>query len=439
MLERLKQEVSIYRKARRWYIAYSGGLDSHVLLHALTQLKAQEPTLPQLIAVHINHQLQQVAGSWELHCQQQAQALSVEFESHKVIVDSRNNIEARAREARYQVFSDVLEANDYIFLAHHQQDQIETFFYRLFRGAGIKGLSSISKERSLGAGHLVRPMLMFSREEITRYAQHHQLNYIQDPSNDNTDFDRNYIRHQLLPVIQQRWPVYSNAVQRAISHSQESATLLDEFAQEDLSTFNISSEAEREPWLELNLLHQYSLIRQKNILRFWLQQWHLQLSERQFNELINNVIAASNDANPQLIIGEKVLRRFQNKLYITDLDSTDLDSTELDSTLVFEPLEWHGRAACVVVGYGVLALSLPVDIRLMVAPRMGGEMIKPAGSKHTRKLKTLLQEMLIPPWQRQRLPLIYYGDELIAVGDIIYSASAKKLLKNSTIIRTPIS
>ncbi len=422
MLERLKQKVSAFSKARRWYIAYSGGLDSHSLLHCLSLLKAQEDSLPELIAVHVNHQLQSDADNWEVHCQKKAEDLSVGFLSFKVTIATNNNLEAKAREARYQVFTELIQEGDCLFLGHHQQDQIETFFYRLFRGAGLKGLSAIKRERPFSEGTLVRPMLEFTREEIAAYALHHNLDYIQDPSNEDTVYDRNYIRHQLLPVIQQRWPAYSSAVKRAISHSEESVALLEDLAKEDLSCFEVS--LENEIWLGLQTFDTYSLRRQKNLLRYWLEQHQVLLTERQLMELINHVIAASEDANPQLCIGDRVLRRFQKKLYITSEDCT----------LEFAAFEWHGETSCIVAGYGELSLSKPVDIILRVLPRKGGEVIKPVGSEKTRKLKTLLQEMQIPPWRRQGLPLIYFGEELIAVGDMIRSETAEKWLGESTII-----
>lgn len=422
MLERLKQQVSPYRQARCWYIAYSGGLDSHVLLHSLATLKQQDSTLPPLVAVHVNHQLQPAAGAWEAHCRQQAASLAVEFSSATVTVAENGSTETAARAARYQVFSGLLQEGGVIFLAHHQQDQVETFLYRLFRGAGTRGLASIRRERPLANGALVRPMLDFTREALADYARQNRLDYIHDPSNDDTAFDRNYIRHQLLPVMRQRWPAALATMHRAIDHLQESAALLDELAQNDLA--NLKTGEADESWLVLQQLAGLSEARQKNLLRFWLARHDIQLSAGQLAELMHHVIAASEDGNPELVAGVKTIRRFRGRLYITPNGLPE----------GFAEVVWDGATTCTIAGYGTLVLSRPVDILLTVKPRQGGESIKPKGSKQTRKLKTLLQELQVPPWHRLNLPLIYHGEELIAVGNLVVTECAAHYLQGSEII-----
>ncbi len=422
MLERLKKQVSPYLKARCWYIAYSGGLDSHVLLHALATLVKLYPHFPPLIAVHINHQIQSAANDWELHCRQQATLLNIEYLSSRVNLDKDSSIEEQARKARYQFFTELLQEDDCIFFAHHQQDQIETFFYRLFRGTGVKGLQSIPDERKLGRGKLVRPFLQFERAFLENYASTHQLQYVNDPSNNDIKYDRNFIRHQLFPLIKNRWPAFKDIIQRTIEHLQETGDLLDEIALADLSDFDIQGGFQ--PSLDLEKLSLYTRHRQKNILRYWLSTHLIILSTEQTDELLDAVIFARVDANPLLIIGDFYLRRYRQRLFITQALPEK-----------FSDIHWNGLSHCFVEGYGTLSLSIPLDIDFIVKQRKGGETIKPAGSEHTRKLKTLLQEMEIPPWMREQIPLVYHADNLIAVADLIESEDARSILSGRKIIK----
>lgn len=422
MLERLKQQVSPYLQARRWLVAYSGGLDSQVLLHALHVLCRENPEFPPLSAIHVNHQIQSLANDWEEHCRQQAMSLGVEYLSFRVDIDASRNIEEHARTARYQIFTDILQEGDCMFFAHHLQDQVETFFYRLFRGAGVKGLLAMTQARNLGNGLLVRPMLTFERADLELYASLHQLCYVEDPSNRDIGFDRNFIRHQVLPSVQTRWPAINTVIQRTITHFDEVNDLLDELAADDLNLMD--PQGGPEPSIHLQPLLMYSPARQRNTLRYWLLKHGISLSSQQTVELFGSVVAAKEDAMPLLKAGNAVLRRYKARLYITA--NIVPGSTEMN---------WNGLQVCVVPGYGKLSLSMPVDVDLQVRFRKGGEEIKPVHDVHTRKLKTLLQEWDIPPWQRTCLPLVYCNGELIAVADLILSVNAKFCLQGAKIIR----
>jgi tRNA(Ile)-lysidine synthase len=402
-------------------VAYSGGLDSHVLLHALSSLSKQDASIPPVVAVHVNHQIQSMSDDWQAHCQQQANQLGVEFLSYKVSVDSSRNIEANAREARYQVFENLVQKNDYLFFAHHQQDQAETFLYRFFRGAGVAGLLAMKKTRAIGKGQLVRPLLHFSRNELEQYANEHGLLFVSDPSNNDISYDRNYIRHQIVPVITKRWPQFQQVARRTMQHLQESQHLLDEVAEQDLQQLNQLIGAE--PAIDFKDLKQFSAVRQNNVVRYWLAKHNVVLSTSQFEQLLHHVIQAAVDATPVLVVGEKSIRRYRNYLYITP--------TSNNST--YESIQWYGSNVCDVPAYGTLQLSKPVDVELRVEQRKGGESIKPKGSTHTRKLKTLLQELDIPPWQRDTLPLIYCQDQLIAIADTVLAEDADKYLQGATI------
>lgn len=423
MLERLGQQVSPYRQARRWWVAYSGGLDSHVLLHSLCMLAKNVPDLPPIGAIHVNHQIQLPANAWEEHCRQQALNLGIEFISFRVTVDGSGNLEENARQARYSVFEDLLGEGDCLFMAHHADDNVETFFYRLFRGAGLVGLQAIHQHRPLGRGTLVRPLLQFSRSMLESYAKERSLQFIIDPSNADSRFDRNYIRHNVIPVILQRWPGLTAVISRTMENMQEADLILNEIATEDLGIVNIQEYPE--PAIRLKVLNSLSLARQNNVLRFWLGQYGYSLGKKQWCEISESVIHARPDANPVFQLRNHSLRRYRDMLVL-------VAEKPVRQTLIC----WNGLEACHVPGYGTLELMPPMAINLEIRPRQGGETIKLAGRQHMRKLKVLLQELDLPPWEREALPLIYYRNELIAAGELLLSESGLVLLDGSKIRRS---
>jgi len=423
MLTRLIQQVSPYAKAPHWYVAYSGGLDSHVLLHALATIKQQHPELPPLSAIHVHHQLQTPADSWQAHCHQQALGLGVNCLSFRVEIDQGGNIESAARDARYKVFAEQLEQGACLFMAHHEQDQIETFFYRLFRGAGVRGLMAMANVRPLAHGHIVRPLLSESRTTLEQYALRHQLAYVNDPSNQNIQFDRNYIRHELIPVINRRWSMHPAAISRAIENFTETDELLTELAVADIALLSKTGEA------SLNFLPmlQWSKARRNNALRYWLRHYDINLSSEQMVVLWQSVVLASIDAAPIFSLSPSLdLRRHNYSLYVVDNRLT----IELTPTL------WNASASIYIEGYGELSLSTPHNIDLCIKPRVGGEKIKPMGADHHKSVKHIFQEQNIAPWLRARVPLIYSEDTLIAVGDMVVSEAGSALLQGAKIIRS---
>lgn len=419
MLSRLSQQVSTYKNARHWYIAYSGGLDSHVLLHALAHLKQDHPEWPDITAVHINHQLQNDANHWEQHCQQQALALGVSYLAFKVDIPTNTNVEAIARQERYKAFASLLLDSDCLFMAHHQQDQLETFIYRLFRGAGIQGLMAMPKERMLNKGNIVRPLLDASRKELESYAELHRLLYVNDPSNADITFDRNYIRHRILPVIQQRWPAFAQVLSRTVLHLNEANELLLEVAKNDIFLL-IESDASI---INYEVLLTWSVARRNNLLRYWLKLNGIVLTSEQLNAIWCDVVLAKVDASPCFFINHQLtLRRYSKKLYI--VNSVRLEDVDK---------EWNGMEACLITSYGLLQLSTPQPLILTVRSRRGGEVIQPIACAFHKTIKQLLQEHAIPPWERQHIPLIYYGEQLIALADKVISQEGSAILNGATI------
>jgi len=205
LLQALISQRASLQGAERLCVGFSGGADSHSLLHALAELSQRE-TLPPIVALHVNHGLHGNADAWAMHCGKVASELGVGFHQEVVSVEAAASPEAQARDARYRAFEAFLEVGDVLLLGHHIDDQVETVLFRLIRGAGPSGLAGIPEHRSLGKGSLLRPLLGVSRAQIEHYARVNELNYLTDSSNDDRRFDRNYLRHEVLPLIEARWP-----------------------------------------------------------------------------------------------------------------------------------------------------------------------------------------------------------------------------------------
>lgn len=244
---KLLQALAPWRSAPAWHIAFSGGLDSTVLLHLLANL-ANTDTLPPLGAVHVHHGLQTAADAWPAHCQSICDNLGVPLRVMRVQVQPGASLERAARDARYQAFIEVTGAGQVLLTGQHRDDQAETLLFRLLRGAGVRGLSAMPAQRPLAAGYLVRPLLEVSRAELEAYAEEYQLEWIEDPSNADSRFSRNYLRHRVLPTLTERWPQAVSSLARTAEHLSEAQGLLGELAVMDLQAADQPSAF---PWLRL--------------------------------------------------------------------------------------------------------------------------------------------------------------------------------------------
>ncbi|NLC09122.1 MAG: tRNA lysidine(34) synthetase TilS, partial [Gammaproteobacteria bacterium] len=199
------EQLKPWQRAPAWCVAFSGGLDSTVLLHILaTQIPPS--SRPALRAVYIHHGLQQAAEDWPAHCQSVCEQLGVALSVIKIKVAQQASVEQAARNARYAAYAEHLQPEELLLMAQHQDDQAETLLFRLLRGSGVTGLQAIPRQRALGQAHLLRPLLGIARQELEDYAQQHQLNWVEDPSNAEEYFDRNFLRRQIIPLLKQRWP-----------------------------------------------------------------------------------------------------------------------------------------------------------------------------------------------------------------------------------------
>lgn len=397
--------------SRRWWVAYSGGVDSHVLLHLLAQLCAQQK-IPPLTAIHINHQLNPRAHDWVEHCRVICAQLDIEFITETVdVINNGDGVEAAARKARYIAFEKHIGSNEVLLQAHHRDDQIETLMLRLLRGSGVAGLSAIPQQRALGEGHLLRPLLDYSRADIVAHAQQHHLQWVDDDSNESDRYDRNFLRLNVLPVIEQRWPAYRNTLTRVVTQADDASNLLDELARIDAEKA-ISTTGE----LSLVACEGLGDDRRRNLIRFWINQKNLpQPSSEQLQQVLA-MADARIDAQPCVMWPGVEVHRFCDHLYVMN-QLPPLPSRPID-------IEWDLQSPLRIEGLGELTTSavigsgLRADLKYHVRNRIGGERCKPAGRAHSQTLKKLLQEYDVLPWLRDRLPIIYCGDEITAVGNV---------------------
>lgn len=419
----LRQQLGTFEavagEPARYVVAFSGGLDSTALLHALVTVR--DSLSAPIVAIHIDHGLQPASGAWSEHCGRVAAAWGVQFLSRSVTVqlESGKGPEASARDARYAAMHAEIGHRDWLLSAHHLEDHAETLLINLIRGSGPMGIAGIGRIRKFGPGWLLRPLLDCSRDSLLAYAQNEGLQWLDDPSNIDRRFDRNFLRHEILPRLKTRWPDISARLQRSARNAGEAAELLTSFAELDLEM--LGGNAGRLP---LDRLAQLSIARQKNLLRHALRTLGLSTpTALQLERILEEVIPARGDAQPLLTWPGTAVRRHRNRLYLLP--------EELGGSP--QPVEVTGDTVVLGAGLGELrfmhgaarGLSESLASRgLHVRFRQGGEEFQPLGQAHRRKLKKLLQEEGIVPWLRDRVPLVFAGDELVAVGDLWLAASA---------------
>lgn len=406
---------------RRLLVGFSGGLDSTILLHLARQWSAQNG-LP-VLAIHVNHQLSPHAYQWQQHCQTLCERWGIAFQSESVSIANRGQgLEAAARNARYEVFASIAQVGDLLLLGHHQDDQVETVFLRLFRGSGILGMRGMDRFAPWRHLHVLRPLLHFSKTQLQEFAciQSEQSappwQWVDDESNHSDAFDRNYLRNQIVPLIHARWPHYATAIERSAQHCGEAQQLLDERAHDDLIPRIRGDGGMRLIEPEFALL---SAARQRNLLRYWLRCQHVTLpSEAQLDQIMQALIPAADDATPVVSWAGIDVRRYRHTLYAVQRLAASPPSEIALPTLVTQALP-SGGTLIVTPQRGVLALS-PQHMQataITLRFRQHGAKCKLAGRPH-RPLKKILQDAALPPWWRESLPLIYIEDMLVAVPGV---------------------
>ena len=391
-------------------LGYSGGLDSSVLLHLLAGLRHELGY--SLAAVHVHHGLSVNADAWAEHCRRVCDRLDIPLTVCRVeVVADASGLEAAARAARYRAYAE--QDVDYIVLAHHLDDQAETLLFRLLRGAGVHGLAAMAGQRDCESGAILRPLLSVSRVALHAHAHAQAIEYIDDESNADLALTRNWLRHEVMPQLEQRFPACRQVLARSAGQLAESAGLLDDLAAADLA---LAGEA---AGLRLDVLAGLGPARARNLLRYWLRRETAAPPSRAWlEEALAQLLHADPDRHPQLAVAGRVLVRRGGRI---GLEAVAPAAPEGE-------WRWHGEAELVLGGYGRLrfrpvvgeglaASRLPADGARLVW-RTGGERLRPDCRRPARTLKNLLREAGVPDGERSRLPLLLIGDCLAWVAGI---------------------
>lgn len=402
--------------ADSYWVAYSGGVDSHVLLHLLAQHRDRLPG--PLGAVHIDHQLHGNSAAWARHCQ----AISAQFALPFVRLTVNagpvrgESPEATARRARYRAWHDWLPANAVLMLAQHRDDQAETLLLQLLRGAGPRGLAGMPPLVDFANGYLARPLLAISRARILAYARQHELRWVEDPTNAESHFDRNFLRHDILPALRERWPGLSATLARAARHQSEQMQLADALAEHDL----LACSARLANGLTVDRLLTLPRARQGNLIRYWIRRQGLPVpGENILHRILDECLPCRPDANPRVHWPGCEIRRYRETLLamppLSRVEQALAGHWLAGEDMYIESLD--GVLGCdMQPGSGLHPRLLQAALEIRV--RRGGERVRPSARGQRHALKKLLQEKGIPSWERERLPLLYYQGELAAVPGV---------------------
>ena len=398
--------------AKRYVVALSGGLDSVVLLHSLCALRAEGQLTSEISALHINHNLSPIAQQWQAFCQQICADWQVSLHTEAIEVSASGSIETAARNSRYQAFRELLQADELLLMAHHLDDQTETVLFRLTRGAGAQGLAGIPAQRQLGSGRLLRPLLQYGRAKLAAYAAMHQLAWQEDESNSDQQHDRNYLRHQVLPQIEKRWPDYRQSWRKSLALLSENDDL-----QKQLGAIDLRDATTEMGGISVAVMQSLGSARQRNLLRCWLQQ--LGVRDPGWNTLhqfVSEFIPGVSRGSKFALESCDVYQHQAQLFAVQPLPEPGLEAQmlRLDDGAIDFSLNGNGRLR---IEASQVEGICPLPHALQVKYREGGESLKLKG-RPQKKLKQLLQESGMPPWQRQRVPLLFADAELVCVPGV---------------------
>lgn len=400
-MELLEQFTSACQswQARRWVVALSGGLDSMALLD-LASRSLSDP----LCALHINHGINPDSQQWLQFCQQQCIERGIPFYSFTVTAKSAS--EADLRLARYQVFEEFVEPGDVLLQGHHQDDWAETSLFRLVRGEGPALIAGIPSQRPLAQAVIARPLLSITKRQVSEYAEQRGLAWVEDPSNQSLDYDRNWLRHQVMPQLQKRWPDSGKRITAAAERCAEQQKLLTLLLDQQLAGLAEGRKLDLQSLATLQQPLRLALWRQ------WLQrEAHSQLTDAQLHSLDQQFISAGENAQPSLSLGTWQLQRFQQLAYLYQPAPEVIAWPSLSSEQKHYPLAW-GELCLVTASYGLNNLG-----EVVVGTAALNTRVKLVG-RPTKPLKRLLQEAQIPPWQRANWPVLYREGKLVAVANL---------------------
>lgn len=412
----LLQTISRLPSSERLLIAYSGGMDSQVLLHAIWKIREQ--LVAKIEAVHVNHGLQRQAHAWAERCC--AYCNKHEIPIAILEVDATHgkgeSPEAVARDSRYAAICNLMREGDILLTAHHRDDQAETVLLQLLRGSGPSGLAAMPMINGFGPGFHARPLLEYSRADLAEYANNHQLEWLDDFSNRDISFDRNYLRHEVIPLLRQRWPALEKTISRSASHCAEAQLLIEQAARMDLQGMQLDQNGS----MSITALAELPPPRARAVIRTWISDAGLALPDTsRLDQVLREMLTAREDRNPLVTWPGVELRRYRERLYLMPA------LHDLEQTL---QLEWDGSSPLLLPSNLGMLHAEPAEQGLSshawnsgnitVSFRTGGERCQPLGRDNSKSLKKLFQEYAIPPWQRGRIPLVKIDGVLAAVGDI---------------------
>ncbi|HED35577.1 MAG TPA: tRNA lysidine(34) synthetase TilS [Gammaproteobacteria bacterium] len=411
LIQYLTQLAAQYN-IKSWCLAYSGGVDSQVLLHLLHLTKFN------LLAVYIDHGLQAASAGWAEHCERQCQQLNIPFRVISVNAEPQKGEgpEAAARNARYAALKEIIQTDMCLLTAQHQQDQAETVLLQLLRGGSAAGLAAMPQICSFENGWHSRPLLNVSQQAILDYAEKNSLSWVEDPSNLQQNYDRNFLRLSIIPALEQRWPALSKTLSVFSKQQAENSQLLEALAEIDLQQVQIEKSQ-----LDVKSLQKLDNARLRNALRYWFKTAGYPLPSRLvLQQIIDQMVSTADGTGALVSWADIEVRYFRHRLYC-------LKKVQHDASKIYG---WDGAEPLVIESTGQRiqfteirqpaekSFVLNSDILksvLSIRFRQGGERIQPAGRGGHHHLKTLFQEAGVPPWQRDRIPLLYVGDQLAAV------------------------
>jgi tRNA(Ile)-lysidine synthase len=419
--EYLLERLVPFEDARRYWVAYSGGMDSEVLLHAATALC--DRLTQEVCAAHVDHGLQPESARWAERCAARCSQLAVPMRMLRVEVprEPGKSLEAVAREARYRALAGLLEEGDLLLTAHHRGDQAETLLLNLLRGSGVRGLAAMPAAAPLGRGRLVRPLLDVRRAELAAYAHEHALDWIEDPTNRDLAPDRNFLRHRVLPLLAQRWPAVEASLARTAGHCAEAERVIAGAASDRMDAIA----GRRAGTLSIAGLKGLDLPLQRAVLRLWLAARGFRLPDtRHLGRILDEVLVARPDAAPLVTWSGCEIRRYRDDLFaLVPLPALPGD----------QRLPWRRGKLSLPSGLGELALvdaegrelapavvwGPAVDVRFGVH----GLACADPTRQRRRSLNRLFQDLGVPAWIRPFIPFIFTQDELVAVGDLTLCGS----------------
>lgn len=384
-MEDLKTK-DLFLEGKQIVLGFSGGIDSVVLLH---YLNTHYPNKTRVI--HYNHHLSQYCNEWDKFCKKLCSSLNIAYLNIDLSFNNTSNIEENARKKRYHSLSNSLKKNEILCTAHHQNDQAETLLLQLFRGSGIKGLAAMPKEKPLGKGIHYRPFLAINKSQIINYAKNNKLSWIEDDSNKNTDFRRNFLRLEILPKLSKVYKNLTKTLARSAKHQSEALKLMRELADIDIKTHHIINNANR---IDTSKLIKLETHRIKNVLRHHLKLLNFLTPSDKIMHQIIKLLHTQKDANPLVCWDKYEIRRYQNELYFINKVLPKRN----------EPCPFYEKFK-----------GLP---NFSIRYRQEGQRIKLLGKTHTQSLKKVLQEYNIPPWERHQLKMYYINDKLCAIERI---------------------